>query len=106
VGRGGHQSYCLLFSEAANPDSLERLAEFARINDGFALAELDLKLRGFGELYGSQQSGWNFKYFSPSYAALIGPARQEARLVLQEDLKLQKYPLLKEKIRDKIIHFE
>jgi ATP-dependent DNA helicase RecG len=106
VGRAEHQSYCLLFTESANEESINRLAEFTKIQDGFELAELDLKLRGFGELYGSTQSGINFKYFNPSYTSLIQPARQEALNLLKEDLHLDNYPLLKEKIQDKFVHFE
>jgi ATP-dependent DNA helicase RecG len=106
VGRAEHQSYCFLFSDSENTDSLARLEAFTKTNDGFELAELDLKQRGFGELYGQLQSGWNFKYFNPSYTSLIQPARQEALKILQNDLELKNYPRLKEKIKDQIIHFE
>jgi ATP-dependent DNA helicase RecG len=106
VGRAEHQSYCLLFTENQNEETLNRLVEFTKIQDGFELAELDLKLRGFGELYGSVQSGINFKYFNPSYTSLIEPARQEALKLLKDDLNLGQCPLLQEKIRDKIVHFE
>lgn len=116
VGRAEHQSYCFLFPSALGDpqkdltdnqiDSLKRLQAFTKTNDGFELAELDLKQRGFGDLYGSLQSGWNFKYFSPAYTSLIAPARQEARKILENDLELENYPLLKDKIKDKVIHFE
>jgi ATP-dependent DNA helicase RecG len=106
VGRAQHQSYCLLFSESENEDSLKRLEEFCKIQDGFELAELDLKLRGFGQLYGQAQSGWDFKYFNPSYTALIEPARKEAYNLLKDDLNLNKFPLLAEKIKDRVVHFE
>ena len=87
-------------------ETMTRLESFTKTTDGFQLAELDLKQRGFGELYGSQQAGWNFKYFDPSYISLIQPARQEALAILQKDLNLDNYPLLKEKIKGKIVHFE
>jgi ATP-dependent DNA helicase RecG len=83
-----------------------RLDSFTKTQNGFELAELDLKQRGFGELYGSQQAGWNFKYFDPSYTSLIEPARREALAILQKDLNLDNHPLLKEKIKGKIVHFE
>jgi ATP-dependent DNA helicase RecG len=119
VGRAEYQSYCFLFT-SNNPvgagfkpapteeqsATIIRLQSFTRTQNGFDLAELDLKQRGFGELYGQQQSGWNFKYFDPSYTSLIAPARQEALTILQKDLNLENYPLLKEKIKDKIVHFE
>jgi ATP-dependent DNA helicase RecG len=106
VGRAEHQSYCFLFSNNQNPETANRLAEFTKTQNGFELAELDLKQRGFGQLYGSEQSGWNFKYFDPSYVSLIEPARSEARKILENDLNLDNYPLLKDKIKDKIVHFE
>ncbi len=87
-------------------DTIARLESFTKTQDGFELAELDLKTRGFGEVYGSQQSGWNFKYFNPSYTSLIEPARQEALAILKDDLNLDNYPLLKEKIAGKSVHFE
>jgi len=121
VGRAEHQSYCFLFPSSAIyslplplgegqgegvNSTIERLHSFTRTQNGFDLAELDLKQRGFGELYGSTQSGWNFKYFDPSYTSLIAPARQEALRILTDDLNLDNHPLLKEKIKDKVVHFE
>ncbi len=106
VGRAEYQSYCLLFSENQNPEVLERLTAFTKTQDGFALAELDLKQRGFGELYGAQQSGWNFKYFNPSYISLIQPAREEALKILKKDPSLKQYPSLAAKIEGKVVHFE
>src|SRR5581483_12200113 len=100
VGRADHQSYCFLFSDKLNPETQERLLAFTKTQDGFALSELDLKLRGFGEIYGEQQSGWEFKYFDPSYTSLIAPARQEALKILQTDINLEQYPDLKNKIKD------
>jgi ATP-dependent DNA helicase RecG len=86
--------------------SLSRLESFTKTQNGFELAELDLKQRGFGELYGQQQAGWNFKYFDPSYTSLIEPARHEALRILMDDLDLNNYPILKGKIKGKIVHFE
>jgi ATP-dependent DNA helicase RecG len=106
VGRAEHQSYCFLFTEKENSEILERLTAFTKTQDGFALAELDLKQRGFGQLYGAQQSGWNFKYFNPSYTSLIPLAREEALKILQEDLSLNNYPLLRKKIKNETVHFE
>lgn len=106
VGRGQHQSYCFVFTESSDTEALSRLQQFSNTTDGFALAELDLKLRGFGELYGSLQSGWNFKYFNPSYVHLIEPARQEARGLLESDFLLAQHSELAKKLKGKTVHFE
>ena len=58
VGRGEHRSVCVLVAGAlAGARARERLAEMARTNDGFELAEADLRLRGPGELWGTRQAG-------------------------------------------------
>lgn len=57
IGRGAHDSFCILVSTADNPEAQERLKVLAESNDGFKIAEADLKLRGPGELLGQQQSG-------------------------------------------------
>jgi ATP-dependent DNA helicase RecG len=57
IGRGAHGSFCILISDAKTPDARERLKILAETNDGFKIAEADLKLRGPGELLGQQQSG-------------------------------------------------
>ena len=57
VGRGGHQSYCILTSHNRNPDTLARLKALCKTTDGFKIAEEDLKMRGPGDFFGSRQSG-------------------------------------------------
>jgi len=57
IGRGAHGSYCILISDAKNPEARERLRVLEETTDGFKIAEADLKLRGPGELLGQQQSG-------------------------------------------------
>ena len=57
VGRGAHQSYCILVSDSKNDVSQERLKLMEQIQDGFELAEQDLLLRGSGQLFGLAQSG-------------------------------------------------
>ncbi|WP_052887861.1 ATP-dependent DNA helicase RecG [Thermogemmatispora carboxidivorans] len=57
VGRGAHQSYCYLLSADASPQARERLAIFQETDDGFTLAEHDLRLRGPGDFIGVRQSG-------------------------------------------------
>ena len=57
IGRGAHESYCILVSDAKTAGADERLKVLEESNDGFRIAETDLKLRGPGELLGQQQSG-------------------------------------------------
>jgi ATP-dependent DNA helicase RecG len=57
IGRGAHESFCILISNAKNPDAQSRLKILEESNDGFKIAEADLSLRGPGELLGQQQSG-------------------------------------------------
>jgi ATP-dependent DNA helicase RecG len=57
VGRGGEQSYCILVTERLGDTARERIRTLVDSNDGFAIAEMDLKLRGPGEFFGTRQSG-------------------------------------------------
>ena len=57
VGRGSAKSYCILTSHNKNPETLQRLKAFCKTNDGFKIAEEDLRLRGPGDFFGSRQSG-------------------------------------------------
>jgi ATP-dependent DNA helicase RecG len=59
VGRGSKSGSCILIYPGEAAELPERLAAFCRLSDGFALAELDLQLRGPGDLLGELQSGWN-----------------------------------------------
>ena len=57
VGRGPHQSYCILVTGKLNDIARERIRTLVESNDGFYIAEMDMKLRGPGEFYGTRQSG-------------------------------------------------
>jgi ATP-dependent DNA helicase RecG len=57
VGRGAEQSYCILVTEKMNPTASERIRTLVESNDGFYIAEMDMKLRGPGEFFGTRQSG-------------------------------------------------
>jgi ATP-dependent DNA helicase RecG len=57
VGRGAHQSYCILVTGKLNDVARERIRTLVDSNDGFYIAEMDMKLRGPGEFFGTKQSG-------------------------------------------------
>lgn len=97
VGRGEKQSYCLLFTEANNEQTLKRLKAMETIHVGAQLAELDLKLRGPGEIYGTTQHGiQRLKVASFSDFSLIEKTKKEAEKIF---LKLSQFPLLMEKLK-------
>jgi ATP-dependent DNA helicase RecG len=84
IGRGAHESFCILISDAKSPDSIGRLKILAETNDGFKIAEADLKLRGPGELLGQQQSGLpNLRFGNLAEdLSLIRQARELVRKVI------------------------
>lgn len=98
VGRGEHQSYCFLFTNSSSPDNVKRLKAMVQHASGFDLSEIDLKLRGPGEVYGVKQSGIpDLKMASLSDGRLIMKARNQAEKMLKIDPSLSRYPNLKAK---------
>ncbi|MBI2885773.1 MAG: DNA helicase RecG, partial [Chloroflexi bacterium] len=86
VGRGGHRSYCLLLTDASSSEPNERLAILAGTQDGFKLAEEDLRLRGPGEVFGTRQSGLpELRMARLDDWPLLEAARAEARAILAQD---------------------
>jgi ATP-dependent DNA helicase RecG len=86
IGRGEHDSLCLLFG----PKESARLRALAQHRDGFDLAEIDLELRGEGEMLGTRQSGLQAFRFArlPDDLELLERARMRARSILDEDPEL------------------
>ena len=100
VGRGNKQSYCLLFSEIEESSVINRLKNLERIDDGMKLSELDLKIRGSGQIFGTEQSGrFELKIADFSDLALVEKTRNIAYGILKNDSKLDKYPLLQAKLQ-------
>ena len=93
VGRGGGQSYCILMSgEKLSRESRKRLQAMCQTTDGFRLAELDMQLRGAGDINGTQQSGMGFdlKIANPTLDAnLLQTAREAAIAILGRDPQLE-----------------
>lgn len=100
VGRGANQSYCILVSKSQlSSDTRKRIEIMCDTNDGFAIAEADLKFRGPGDLEGTQQSGMAFDLKIADIARdgqLIQLARDEAQKIIDDDPLCQKteYSLL------------
>jgi len=91
VGRGQHPGYCLLLAEDPSPEAQERLALVERLQDGFALAEEDLRLRGPGEYAGVRQSGMPDLHMARlSDRELLLLARQEAAAMLERDPHMER----------------
>ena len=92
VGRGGEQSYCILMSgEKLSREARARLDAMCETNDGFRLAELDLKLRGAGDINGTLQSGTGFdlKIANPTLdTQILTVTREAAAAVLTTDRTL------------------
>ena len=93
VGRGAEKSYCLLLTgHALSKEARERLQLMCNSNDGFEIAEADMRLRGPGDLEGTAQSGLAFELRIADLARdgqLLEWARMEAQKILQEDALLQ-----------------
>ena len=106
VGRGASQSYCLLISSREiGSETRKRLDIMCETNDGFRIAEADLKLRGPGDLEGTQQSGMAFDLKIANIARdgeLIQLARDEARKVIERDaeLKLPENQILRRRLME------
>jgi ATP-dependent DNA helicase RecG len=93
VGRGAEESFCILMSgEKLSRESRKRLQAMCETNDGFRLAELDMQLRGAGDINGTQQSGMAFdlKIANPALdAELLQTAKEAAVWILSADPKLE-----------------
>jgi ATP-dependent DNA helicase RecG len=89
VGRGEAQSYCLLLSDSASAEARERLRLMEEHQDGFKLAEEDLRLRGEGDVFGTRQSGLpQLKVARLTDVQALEAARRDAGALLAEDAQL------------------
>jgi len=97
VGRGQEQSYCMLLAENPSEVGQERLGVIEKVQDGFILAEKDMKMRGPGEFFGTRQSGLpDLRMAKLSDVSLLEMARREAIKLFEQDPTLAKpeYQLL------------
>lgn len=99
VGRGQHQSFCYLMMSTNNKPS-QRLREIEQSNDGFHLAEVDMSLRGPGEIYGRMQHGaLNLQIATLADTQLIARAQKAAKRFIDSGESLSKYPALEARVR-------
>lgn len=94
VGRSSHQSYCYLMTSTSGAPS-RRLKEIENSNDGFYLAEIDLQLRGPGEIYGRAQHGeLNLQVASLADTRLVSRTQKAAQAFVRDKLNLLQYTQL------------
>ena len=106
VGRGADQSYCILVTNRAlSAETRKRIDIMCETNDGFRIAEADLKLRGPGDLEGTQQSGMAFDLKIANIArdgALVQMARDEAQKIIEcdPDCNLPEHAMLWNRLKE------
>ena len=90
VGRGRYKSYCILISDAQNEEAKQRLEVMCRTNNGFLIAEEDLKLRGPGDFFGSRQHGLPALKIADLMEdmTILNQAQEAAKKILQDDPQL------------------
>ena len=109
VGRGEHQSYCFLLPGTNASSENQRLEALEKTSNGFELAEIDLKLRGAGSLFGTRQSGLSdLAMASLGNLRLVSLARDESATLLTTDPHLAGHPHLAAALKqfDEKIHLE
>lgn len=104
VGRGQAQGYCILISEAKTEEAKARLKVMCQSNDGFFIAEEDLKIRGAGELFGTRQHGiLDLKIADlVKDQPILAKTKELVDVILKEGIDLSKYKKLKNTIAQKI----
>jgi ATP-dependent DNA helicase RecG len=101
IGRGAHKSYCVLAGNAKSLEGWQRLKIMEETNDGFRIAEEDFKIRGPGNIFGTEQSGLpplRFASLERDFD-LLSRARNDAAGFIKEDPTLSKWPGLLEKMQ-------
>jgi ATP-dependent DNA helicase RecG len=100
VGRSGLQAYCYLFTDTDNPVVIKRLGALERSNDGFRIAQIDLELRGPGEIYGARQHGQlDLRMADIADAKLVAEVRTAAQTFL-DTAKMVKYPKVTKRVNE------
>lgn len=100
VGRGSNRSYCLLMPGSKTTDAIQRMKVLEQSQDGFFIAEMDMRLRGPGQVLGTRQSGL------PDFALaslvedqeVLELARQAAQMVIEDDESLNNWPVVRDEL--------
>ena len=101
VGRGPHQSFCLLFSESASEASIERLKAVTEAKNGFELAEKDLLMRGPGSFLGNDQAGNpDLTMRALQDPSIIRGSRRAAEQVVNGDIRFEEFAPLMKKVEE------
>ena len=102
VGRGQHQSYCVLVSDNRNEETRQRLKVMTKTSDGFRIAEEDLRLRGPGDFFGQRQHGLPGLRIADigCDAGLLKEAQTAAEELLAADPELKTCPAVAERIAE------
>jgi ATP-dependent DNA helicase RecG len=95
IGRNNLENYCFLFTTEDNQQDTKRLNTLSKTTDGFALAALDLEERGFGDLFGKQQSGFMFRFPQFISVKALAATRDIAAELFNSDPKLKKFEKLR-----------
>ena len=102
VGRGKHQSYCILVSDNKNEETRERLKVMTKTADGFKIAEEDLRLRGPGDFFGVRQHGLPGLKIADigCDTRLLQEAQEAAEMLLKQDPDLTHYPATAQRVAE------
>ena len=102
MGRGKHQSYCILISDNRNEETRQRLRVMTKTTDGFRIAEEDLRLRGPGDFFGQRQHGLPGLRVADigCDTALLQEAQAAARDLLERDPELTTCPATAQRVAE------
>ena len=103
IGRGEHPGKCFLLAEPSSPEARQRLEVLTQTNDGFRIAEEDLRIRGPGQFFGTQQSGLpEFRCYDFSDTSVLEQAREDAFGLVEGDPELSRpeHALLRERVME------
>lgn len=103
VGRREHPSYCVLFTESKKPETIKRLKALEQTNDGFKLAQMDMQMRGSGDIYGVRQKGFPGMKIATLWDHLtMKKTQEEAEALIKKDPGLEEVPKLREIINESL----